>query len=587
MVILPPSPPSTILATMVVSDGGGVSSSSSSSSSRRKIPRSFFMTNQYAHLNRDLLDNVGSNREATEGYAFHFFDDEACARFLHVHFERRVLEAFGQLFSGAFRSDLFRYCYLYVHGGVYLDINKRLLVPPDAFIEDHHDMVLVQDQHPEGIYQAFIAIRSRHPLMLRIIDRCVRKVFDRNGAELHSVTGVNTLQEEFRRMYGVPLYEIPSRSEREVIKVLFFRKDNPIVVDPDTDRGIFHSRPICKALFQTLSSKKHYGHSTHRGRNHFMDASVIPYLRKQEKREQDDADADGRRDRHPKRICFTFSTLFFPSSFDPIFRRNTQRIGESWKIDFFEGAGRRRFLQRYFGVKVLGAYDRLVPETYKAELFRYCYLYIHGGMCMDLENELLVPLEQVWSDTEDAVASSSDLLLVVGSKEQRQTIWTGCMASVPRCEFWRVVIDSCVRKIEDRFYGENDQCVTGSDHLQQCFYQCFSSSLKDIITTTNIIGLKNTTLITMHSGESDILHLVSSRGERLRLRILVRKDVVSESVVVVTDTRGRAVLLDHSSFSSSLMNAPNEQNERIEQNLLPFHSPHLSELHRTRKIYRW
>jgi mannosyltransferase OCH1-like enzyme len=57
---------------------------------------------------------------------------------LRVRTFLEVLEAFDALVAGAFKADLFRYCVLFIHGGVYADVDMRLVsdldvsVPPDT-----------------------------------------------------------------------------------------------------------------------------------------------------------------------------------------------------------------------------------------------------------------------------------------------------------------------------------------------------------------------------------------------------------------------------------------------------------------------
>lgn len=99
-------------------------------------------------------------RTANPSYAYKFFDDEACIRFLLSNFGMRATLAFVKLRPGAFKADLFRYAYLYVHGGVYIDID---CVPVfgctlDQILNKNTHLVSVSDRRNiPGIWQAFIA----------------------------------------------------------------------------------------------------------------------------------------------------------------------------------------------------------------------------------------------------------------------------------------------------------------------------------------------------------------------------------------------------------------------------------------------
>ena len=45
----------------------------------------------------------------------------------------------------------------------------------------------------------------------------------------------------------------------------------------------------------------------------------------------------------------------------------------------------REFIRTHFKPDVLDAYDRLIPGAYKADLWRLCVLFIHGGIYMDIK----------------------------------------------------------------------------------------------------------------------------------------------------------------------------------------------------------
>ena len=49
----------------------------------------------------------------------------------------------------------------------------------------------------------------------------------------------------------------------------------------------------------------------------------------------------------------------------------------------FSDNDRRLFIEQHFDTTVLHAYDSLIPGAYKADLWRYCVLYINGGIYLD------------------------------------------------------------------------------------------------------------------------------------------------------------------------------------------------------------
>jgi len=59
---------------------------------------------------------------------------EDAERFLETHFPVEIVQAYRALIPGALKADLFRYCALLIHGGVYADVDLLLESNLDAAI---------------------------------------------------------------------------------------------------------------------------------------------------------------------------------------------------------------------------------------------------------------------------------------------------------------------------------------------------------------------------------------------------------------------------------------------------------------------
>ena len=87
-----------------------------------QIPRRVFQTWHTHDLPPRMRGCVDRLRQQHTGWEFTLYDDQECRDFLVAHFEPDVVAAYDRLIPGAFRADLWRYCVLWVYGGVYLDI---------------------------------------------------------------------------------------------------------------------------------------------------------------------------------------------------------------------------------------------------------------------------------------------------------------------------------------------------------------------------------------------------------------------------------------------------------------------------------
>ena len=121
------------------------------------------------------------------------FDDAECTDFLTTHFKPPVLKLFNKLQHGAHKADLFRYCLLYVKGGIYLDIKTKLIKPIDKIfdLDSKNTMYTVIDRlgiNEDGIgsfYQGIILTPKGNEIFLELISRMVKtgyKKIDQNYA---------------------------------------------------------------------------------------------------------------------------------------------------------------------------------------------------------------------------------------------------------------------------------------------------------------------------------------------------------------------------------------------------------------------
>ena len=76
-------------------------------------------------------------------YQYQFFQEKDCLEFLRNYYPPIICNCFKKIKYAAHKSDLFRYCYLYKKGGIYLDLDLEPLCSFDKIIEDsdHADFI--------------------------------------------------------------------------------------------------------------------------------------------------------------------------------------------------------------------------------------------------------------------------------------------------------------------------------------------------------------------------------------------------------------------------------------------------------------
>lgn len=162
-----------------------------------RIPATIFQTFKSAEVPERIRDAAMGWVERNPGFAYRFFDDDDARAFIAAHFDARALEAFDRTPPGAFRADFWRYCALFVEGGVYIDIDSicecdlaELLEPGDTFVSARAGNL------DWAIYNGFICAVPGHPFLKRAIERATDLVLDVRKGEIfdgYTLVGPGTL----------------------------------------------------------------------------------------------------------------------------------------------------------------------------------------------------------------------------------------------------------------------------------------------------------------------------------------------------------------------------------------------------------
>jgi hypothetical protein len=113
----------------------------------RLIPRIIHQT-WFEDVSKDKYPNMSRLIESFKqsGWEYKFYTDDAAGNFLSTHFPSEVREAYDALRPGAFKADLFRYCVLLIHGGVYADMDIMLESNLDVCVGPDIGFMVPQDE---------------------------------------------------------------------------------------------------------------------------------------------------------------------------------------------------------------------------------------------------------------------------------------------------------------------------------------------------------------------------------------------------------------------------------------------------------
>jgi mannosyltransferase OCH1-like enzyme len=170
----------------------------------------------------------------------------------------------------------------------------------------------------------------------------------------------------------------------------------------------------------------------------------------------------------PFLICVTHEEIACQQNLDLI-----KKLNPEYKVLFFDNSSRMKFIQQYFNTRVSNAYQKLIPGAYKADLFRYCFLFHQGGVYMDINKKLVLPLREI-------INPKASMGLVLNSNHkigEPPKIINGFIYIVPQHPLMAQCIDQCVTNIENNFYGNSSLSVTGPYMFGSVFYRIFDKSL--------------------------------------------------------------------------------------------------------------
>jgi hypothetical protein len=181
--------------------------------SHRKIPKVLYQTFETrvlpSFLYRTVQSWVGINPE----YEYRYSTGKKCRQYIvsavrEGRLDSSVLRAYDSLYPGAYKADLWRYCCLYLEGGVYADIKAQALTKLDNIIGEEDEVVIVLDRMGEPkatLYNAFFACTPLHPLIKKTIELTVENIENRRyGEDTLDITGPLTFGKAVYRALGHP-----------------------------------------------------------------------------------------------------------------------------------------------------------------------------------------------------------------------------------------------------------------------------------------------------------------------------------------------------------------------------------------------
>ena len=149
-----------------------------------------------------------------------------------------------------------------------------------------------------------------------------------------------------------------------------------------------------------------------------------------------------------------------------------KKLHPDYKYIIFDEEERKEFIKSNYEERVYNAYNKLKPGTYKADLWRYCYLYKNGGFYMDIKFILRKSFNSVIND---------NITLLTGKAMFEDGINPGFTACMPNEPLMKEAIYTTVERIEQNYYGSSSLDVTGPLMFEYAFNKTYGSTSTEYI----------------------------------------------------------------------------------------------------------
>jgi len=450
------------------------------------IPRVIYQTWKNKDLPHDMAITVQKIKDANPDFNHELFDDNDCYNFLASHFPPQILYAYESLAPGAYKADLWRYCVLYLYGGIYLDIkfepvnnfSFKELIYNDYFC---YDFIGSQPTNGNSIYNAVMVC---YPGDNRI-KQCIYEIYN------------NVCKKYYGNSYLEPTgpYLLGKFITKE--ECFLYNSSNTVEYNNKTILTQYNTYRI------EQPSSTHYS-VYWKNRNVYINKNIFNYIII-----KNNALPSVNMDIIPKTIFQKWRTLELPNDMKETMIYN-KTSHPDYAFELFDDDMCYRFLDMHFHPIVGNAYHRLVPDAYKTDFWSYCVLYIYGGIYMDTKFKLCE------SFNFDSIISSEH-----GVKDRSlqfindKGIYNGLIIVKPRNNYMLKCIIQIINNIKTNYYGCSPSYPTGTGLLGEIFPHNYPHTLQYSIEEE---GTSNETTIIRNSNtqekllESYSTHLIDQRS---------------------------------------------------------------------------
>ena len=337
------------------------------------IPKKIFQTWENDTPPFKMSQAMESWKQKNPTWEYKLFTAEERVEFIRKNFSKEVLEAYHTLIPPAFKADLWRYCVLYIEGGIYVDADMICEVPLDNWVTG--DLMVVRDDPMSNKWLAngFIGATKGEGALEEIIQRIVDKCKKKELEFYLDYTGP--------ALWGKVVNSVSLRNEEEEYLLGDFFGLQVLKHDFTTKKFKYFDTPVIHTEYNEYREEmKELGNEP-----------FFNYVQREEIFSE-----------IPRQIIWTtYDNLDVNDYMLSSYQQN-----KNWEVRYFS----QQDVDNWFNTSIYKqAYDKLSQRGEKTDFFRYCYLYEHGGVYVDADTYCNQPLDK-WIGGSDLIVGLEGLV---------------------------------------------------------------------------------------------------------------------------------------------------------------------------------
>lgn len=163
----------------------------------------------FDHLTVKSLKAIVNLGQMNPEFEYKFYTSTDREKYIFQHC-RPLYDSYNKIIPGAYKSDIFRLCVLYIEGGIYIDHKSTTLIPFNKWIDYNKICIFQNYDESYGLHNAFIYAPTSKIEFLRvamdlIIDSISKDKYEQNHLD---ITGPSLIMRAFNKYFGNPPYQI-------------------------------------------------------------------------------------------------------------------------------------------------------------------------------------------------------------------------------------------------------------------------------------------------------------------------------------------------------------------------------------------